>query len=264
MLKQMQTLIVPDSNQLIYQIARTRVAKRCINSFVVFSISLVIRSLLYTYFSIVLIFNNSYLDFFVQCGISILLCLNNGYIQGFVDRFNIELYGATRYVINNYNERNYRKWKIYVTFITLTFLYVYFLFFEITSYLMQTYILQYAFCFVFIDMIENKEHPIRKRLQYIFSPVTKLVAKIKSVAFGITFERGQYYIIDPPKTQKPNKPSKLESFPDETKKVIIVESFKENHVSPTEPKSILKRGFSSEFDIIKNFPKSQSGFEIIC
>ncbi len=275
MFNDMYNLFLPDSNQMIYKLARTRIFKRSVNSLFVLIISLIIRSLLYTYFSIIIMFNNETLDFFTQCGISIMLCLNNNYIQGFVDRFSDDLYLIPRYIINNFSEENYRKWKLYSTFIVLGLLYVYFLFFEISSYLMRIYILQYALCFIFMDVAEKEDHYVRKKLNFIFSPITKLFKKIKiKIVDGIDY--GQYCVIDNPSKNKDN--NKLIKITDNDD--ILKNTSNTNNVKI---KSILKKdsesdgfinldnkkkvhGFyptiSSEFDMV-SIPKSQSGFEIV-
>jgi hypothetical protein len=156
--------VIPDTNQLIHQLIKTRYAKRAINSFFVLILSFVIRTILYSILSLIIMFDNIYIDFTTQCVISIMLCTTNNYIQGFTEHFSDDLYKITRYIINNYSEENYRRWKNYITFSSLFSMFVYFCFVEINSFIIRIYIMQYAVCFFFFEIKENKRHYMRKIL----------------------------------------------------------------------------------------------------
>jgi hypothetical protein len=147
---------LPDKNKIIHKIAKTKMAKRCINSFVVMIFSFTIKSILYSLFSFIILFDNLYIDFFTQCGISIVLCNYNEKIQYIADYFEEDFYKLTRFIVNNYSDENYKKWKNYLIGLLLIISYLYFYFFEINSFIIRIYILQYAMCYIFIEVKENK------------------------------------------------------------------------------------------------------------
>lgn len=147
---------LPDKNRIIHKIAKTKFAKKCINSFVVMIFTFIIKSILYSLLSFIILFDNLYIDFFTQCGISIALCNYNEKIQYFADYFEDDFYKLTRFLINNYSDENYKKWKNYFIGLSLIVLYLYFYFFEINSFIIRIYILQYAMCYIFIEIKENK------------------------------------------------------------------------------------------------------------
>jgi hypothetical protein len=157
-------VVLPDTNQLVYQIIKTRAAKRTINSAFIMILSFLIRTVLYSILSLIIMFDNIYVDFFTQCAISILLCSYSYYIQAFTERFDDDIYMITRNIINNFTVEKYKKWQKYVTITALTLSFVYFWFIEITSAMIRIYILQYAVCFFFFDVKENKDHYVRKIL----------------------------------------------------------------------------------------------------
>lgn len=156
--------VIPDQNQLIYQLIKTRYAKRAINSFIVLLLSFFIRVILYAILSFIILFDNLYIDFFTQCGISIALLMVNNYIQNFTEHFSDDLYKITRHLINNYSEENFRKWKNYVVGTLLSASFLYFYLVDINSQVIRIYILQYTFCFFFFDIKDNKYNIIRNKL----------------------------------------------------------------------------------------------------
>jgi hypothetical protein len=162
MFQNMFGTVLPDTNQLIYQLIKTRAAKRTINSAFIMILSFLIRTILYSILSLIIMFDNVYVDFFTQCAISILLCTYSYYIQAFTERFDNDFYIITRDAINNFSIEKYKKWQKYITIIALITSFMYFWLIEITSAMIRIYIMQYAVCFFFFDVKENKDHYVRK------------------------------------------------------------------------------------------------------
>jgi len=101
-------------------------------------------------------FNNIYIDFWVQIFISVILVLKSGWIYQIVEKFDKEVYSLTRYIINNFTEDNYRRWKRNITFVICSYLLIYLSFVEINSNILRIYILQYMICYMMIEVIERK------------------------------------------------------------------------------------------------------------
>lgn len=161
----MQNIILnffPEKNKIIHKILKTKMSKRFINSFVVMILSFIFKSLLYSLLSFIILFDNLYIDFFTQCAISILLCSYEDKIQNIINYFYDDLYKITRFIINGYSDENYKKWKNYIIGIILGLLYFYFYLFEINSFIIRIYIMQYAFCYIFMEIKENKNEIIMK------------------------------------------------------------------------------------------------------
>lgn len=161
----MQDIILnlfPDRNKVIHKILKTKMSKRFINSFVVLLFSFIFKTLLYSLLSFIILFDNLYIDFFTQCAISIILCSYEEKIQYFVNYFYDDLYRITRFIINGYSDENYKKWKKYIIGLLLGLSYYYFYLFEINSFIIRIYIMQYAFCYIFMEIRENKNEIIMK------------------------------------------------------------------------------------------------------
>lgn len=154
----MWNYFLPDKGLIIYKIFKTTMIKKMINTVFIQFISIILRQILYSLFSIIFIFNNVYIDFIFQCIISILLCLNNTYILTVTNYFYDDFYKITKYIVNNYSLYNYRKWKNILMGILLGISYITCIFVDVNSILLQKYILQYGLCYLFLDIIENKDN----------------------------------------------------------------------------------------------------------
>lgn len=162
-----KAIISIDPNNILYEIIKTTYIKKIVNTLFIVCVTFIIRTLLFNFLSIVLALNNMFVDFIMQTLISIFLCTKTRYIHGIVDIFRDDMYKITRYIINNYTEENYRKWKHCVIFGTSLLALLYFSFFEITSRMMQLYILQYVVCYICVDITENETHFARIKFREI-------------------------------------------------------------------------------------------------
>src|SRR5665647_66379 len=147
--------VIPDANNLLYRLCKTTYVKKTFNSGLIIILAFVFRTLIYAILSLIMVFNNVYIDFIVQCSLSIYLCTKNSGIQLIIEYFEPQLYAMTRYAINNYSNDNYNKWKNVSIFSTLILCYIYFMFVEINSALIRLYLLEYMVCYTYLDIYEN-------------------------------------------------------------------------------------------------------------
>jgi hypothetical protein len=154
--------IVPDANNILYRICKTTYAKKIFNSIFIIFLSFILRTSLYTILSFIIVFNNIYIDFLIQCILSIYLCTKNQNLQIMVEYFEPQLYEITKYIVNNYSNDKYMKWKNIIVISTLFMCYVYFYLVEINSSLIRFYLLEYLVCYIYLDVYENTGSSIRK------------------------------------------------------------------------------------------------------
>ncbi len=144
------------SDQILRSIVKTTYAKKSISSLLLMLLTVVARLHIDAICGIIFNFHNIYIDFWLQIFISVILVIKSGWIYQIVERFDREVYSLTRYLINNYSEDNYRRWKRNVTFVICSYLFIYFSVAEITSSMLRIYILQYVICYVIIEIIERR------------------------------------------------------------------------------------------------------------
>lgn len=190
--------VVPDTNNILYKLCKTTYAKKTFNSAFIIILAFIFRTLLYGLLSLIFIFNNVYVDFIVQCILSIYLCTQNGKIQLAVEYFEPQLYAITKYTINNYSNDNYNKWKNVAIFSGLMLSYIYFMFVEINSALIRLYLLEYLVCYVYLDIYENPGSAIKKSIvNYIEKHEKENTWIINIIKRSIKYEKDdEYTIID--------------------------------------------------------------------
>lgn len=147
--------IFPQKREIVYKIIKTTYVKKILNSFVIFFISLIAKSTIYSLLSIIICFNNLFVDFFIQIFISLILCNYENSIYDKVYYYEEDIYRLTKYFVNNYSDENYKMWKNMFLFPTLFISYFYLYYVEINSFLLRIYILQYLFCYIIIEL-KNK------------------------------------------------------------------------------------------------------------
>ena len=88
-------------------------------------------------------------------------------------------YKYTKYYINSYTPKNYRKWKrnIVVSISAIGIIYLYLV--EITSHILRIYILQSLLIYFIMDQIENKK--FQKMIQTIQEKPKPIVSKTLTI-----------------------------------------------------------------------------------
>jgi hypothetical protein len=153
--------MIPDTSGLLYRLCKTTYAKKTVNSIFIVVLACLFRLMLYTLLSFIFIFDNVYVDFFVQCALSIYLCTKHDDIKLTIEYFEPQLYNVTKYIINNYSAEEFDKWKNITVLSSLMLCYSYFLLVEVNSSLIRFYLLEYIVCYAYLDMYENPKSTIR-------------------------------------------------------------------------------------------------------
>jgi hypothetical protein len=162
------------SDQILKSIVKTTYAKKKLSILLLMLLTMIVRLHIDAILAIVINTPYFFINFLIQIVISVFLVMKTGWIYQAVERFDREVYSLTRYLVNNYSEDNYRKWKRIMTFIICLYLIIYLLVVEITSKLLIMYIIQYLICFIILETIEKKyydqflsifkKHPPSKRV----------------------------------------------------------------------------------------------------
>lgn len=144
------------TDQILRSIVKTTYAKKKFSTLLLMMLTVFVRLQIDALLGFIFNFRNQQINFIVQILISVILVLKSGWIYKIVERFDSEVYGLTRYLINNYSDENYRRWKRNITFTICIYLIIYLSFVEITSSLLIIFIIQYLICYVIIEFIERR------------------------------------------------------------------------------------------------------------
>ncbi len=159
------------SDQILRSLVKTTYAKKKLNILSLMIVTIIVRLHVDALLGMILSTGNFYLDFWIQIFISVGLVIKCGWIYQIVERFDRDIYSVTRYLVNNYSDDNYRKWKRYVTFTICLYLVAYFSMVEVKSQVIKVHIIQYLICYVMIEMIERR-YQMYGHFYFAFNPYT--------------------------------------------------------------------------------------------
>lgn len=146
------------TDKILRSIIKTSYAKKKLSSLLLMLITIIVRLVIDVILSIIInsYINNVYIDFWIQITVSIILVLGSNWIYKLVERFDRDIYGLTKYLVDNYTAENYRKWKRNITFGMCILVIIYLQLSQLTSNILILYVIQYMICYIVIDLIENK------------------------------------------------------------------------------------------------------------
>jgi len=165
---------IPETDAIVHKIFKTTYVKRIVNYFVILIISFIFRTLIYTALTFKLASNNLYVDFTMQCILSILLCKNNKYIYDIVNYFDPIIYNMiTKKCINGYSKQKYDKISNSVIFSVIiggiAFASVYDI--NINSHFIIMTLTQYGIYYIYVDVHENPQNSVWRQVKDVVSGV---------------------------------------------------------------------------------------------
>lgn len=176
------------TDQILRSVIKTSYAKKKLSSLLLMFITIIVRLICDFILGYIINFNNIYIDFWIQILISIILVLKSSWLYQIVERFDRDIYLLTKFLVNNYTDENYRKWKRNITLIFCFILIIYLHFTQLTNNILTLYVFQYLICYMAIDLIENGYKNFKspyygpiKKATYIYDDNFKL-AEDQSIA----------------------------------------------------------------------------------
>ncbi len=157
------------SDQILRSIVKTTYAKKKLNILSLMLVTIIVRLHIDAILGLLFQTGHFYVDFGLQILISAFLVIKSGWIYQGVERFDREVYSLTKYLVNNYSDDNYRKWKRYVTFVIGFYLIICVSLIEINSQYLKIAIIQYLICYVIIEVIE-KRYQMYDQIYSILNP----------------------------------------------------------------------------------------------
>ena len=183
-------------DQIIRTVITSKFAKSKINNIVIMFSTILLRNILCIVFCIAFHTGNYYLDFIFETIISILCLFSSTFIyDGLYGKRDI-FYKYTKYYINNYTPRNYRRWKrnvvlpIALLFILSTY------FYEIDNEYIRYLVWQSLLIYFIMDVIEQNKIKVVSDYLYTknLNPKT-IVKKEMVIEHGfMTMDKDEYKI----------------------------------------------------------------------
>jgi len=141
--------------QLVWSLIRTSFTKRTFCYLLLSLITVIIRTHIDAVTAYLLTPDIFILNSLVRIIISTILILNSKYIYDIVQRYTPEVYNLSRYLINNYNEKNFKRWKQKVNLTMCIYFYLVTYIIDITSISLRVTIIEYLICYIIVEIIDN-------------------------------------------------------------------------------------------------------------
>ena len=97
----------------------------------------------------------SVINFFIRIFVSSFLIIKSKYIYDVVQRYEPEFYNLVRYLINNYNEKNFKRWKRNINLSICIYIYFATFLINISNESIRQIIIEYIICYFLIESYEN-------------------------------------------------------------------------------------------------------------
>lgn len=126
--------------------------------------------------------NNIYIIFLQHVTISSALVIYSNIFYMFLLNFDANITNLSIFIINNYLNKDIKRFKIYLNFMMCFYLYIIVSFIEINNNIIKLYIIEYITCYIITDIIYNKlyinrEYYIEKYKYILIGKVNKLSYK---------------------------------------------------------------------------------------
>jgi hypothetical protein len=91
----------------------------------------------------------------IHISISMFLITKSKYIYNIIARYEPEYYSLVKYLINNYNEKNFKRWKLKINMSICIYLYLLTFFINISNENIRQIIIEYVMCYFLIEFYEK-------------------------------------------------------------------------------------------------------------
>lgn len=156
--------------KVLWSIAKTSFSKKAYCHILISLTSLIIRIHVDSIISFLLTTPYYYINFIIHIISSTFIVMNSKYIYDVVHRYEPEFYKLIKYLIENYTEKNYKKWKRKVNVYVCAYIYALTYVIEITNMTIRQIIIEYMICYFLLDTyykyMEGKFTPQNKEYDY--------------------------------------------------------------------------------------------------
>ena len=140
---------------VIWTIIKTSFSKKAFCYLLISIVSLIIRVHVDTIIAFFLTTPYFAVNSLIHVMVSTFLIIKSKYFYDIIHRYEPEFYQLVKYLINNYTDKNFKKWKRIVTIVSCIYVYTLTLFVEISNSSIRMIIIEYIICYFLIESYEK-------------------------------------------------------------------------------------------------------------
>jgi hypothetical protein len=150
--------------KVLWTLLKSSFSKKSFCYLLISLVTLIIRSHIDGIMAYLLTTPFEFINFFIRIFVSSFLIIKSKYIYDVVQRYEPEFYNLVRYLINNYNEKNFKRWKRNINLSICIYIYFATFLINISNESIRQIIIEYIICYFLIESYENY---INGRLQIL-------------------------------------------------------------------------------------------------
>lgn len=141
--------------KVLWSIARTSFSKKAFCYLLIGLTSLTVRTHVDAMIAFLLNSPYWYLNFVIHIAVSSFLIINSKYFYDVVQRYEPEFYSLVRYLINNYTEQNFKRWKRKFNISLCIYAYLLTFILDLSNNSIRMIIIEYMTCYFLLEIYEK-------------------------------------------------------------------------------------------------------------
>jgi hypothetical protein len=141
--------------KVIWTLLKTSFSKRTFCYLLISFATIILRMHIDAITTLILTTSYNILNFFIRVFVSSFLIIKSKYIYDIIQRYEPEFYNLIRFLINNYTEKNFKRWKRNINLFICIYIYILTFLIDITNDTIRQIIIEYLICYFMIEIYEN-------------------------------------------------------------------------------------------------------------
>jgi len=143
------------TEQIIWSILKTSFTKQTFCYLLLSLITIIFRTHIDSFIAYLFATEYYYLNSLIRIIISSTLLLNTKYFYDIIVRYKPEVYKLTKFLINNYTPKNFRRWKRKLTFSICIYFYIITYIIDISCTSIRFTIIEYIICYGIVELFDK-------------------------------------------------------------------------------------------------------------
>lgn len=182
--------------KVLWSIAKTLFSKKAFCYLLISITSLIIRIHIDALIAFLLNTSYWYLNFLIHILVSSLLIINSKYFYDIVQRYQPEFYSLVKYLINNYTEQNFKRWKRKLNITLCIYAYILTFILDFSNNSIRMIIIEYMSCYFLLEIYEKYNNGNfknqNKEFEFIKDDIIKIELKDNEIYDKELFDIKKY------------------------------------------------------------------------
>ncbi len=141
--------------KVLWSILKSSFSKKAFCYLLISLTSLLFRTHVDALISFIIITPYQIINFLTHIVVSLFLIINSKYFYDIVHRYEPEFYSLVKYLIDNYTEKNFKRWKRKINMFICIYVYILTYIMDFSNGIIRHIIIEYVVCYFLIELYEK-------------------------------------------------------------------------------------------------------------